>query len=215
MVGSRTQRELKGYPGIGLDKNTETKKSIISSRSFSKNVCTKIELSEAVSTYATRVAEKLRRQKSCASGITVFVLTNRFGPKSSYYYGTKSAILNEQTNFTANLVSEASKLLDKLFIKDLKYKKAGVMVWGLVDEDKIQKNIFQDTVYDDKIRLKQANISQTLDIINKKFGKQSIKLASVGVKQDWNMKSGYRSNRYTTIWRELLTIDIDKIDKNI
>jgi DNA polymerase V len=214
MVGARTQRELKGFVGVGLDSSSETKKSIISSRSFGKNVCTKVELSEAVSTYTSRVAEKLRKQKSCTTALTVFILTNRFGPKKSYYYGTKSAILNEQTNFTADLVIEANKLLDEIYVDGLKYKKAGVIVWGLVDEDKTQKNIFHDTDEYEKIKLKQAVISKTIDSLNKKFGNHSLKIGSMGVKQDWNMKSGLRSDRFTTVWDELLTIDIDRIHKS-
>ena len=41
------------------------------------------DLKEAIATHTSRAAEKLRKQQQSATGITIFILTNRF--KDSYY----------------------------------------------------------------------------------------------------------------------------------
>jgi DNA polymerase V len=62
---------------------------------------------------------------------------------------------------------------------------------------------------------KSARLMQTIDSINQKMGRATIKLASEGVqkhkqaqiKQPWRMKQEMMSPRYTTDWGELLQVD--------
>ena len=45
-----------------------------------------------------------------------------------------------------------------------------------------------------------------MDGINKKMGKESIKLASEGFKRPWRMKQGNKSPCYTTAWNEIIKV---------
>ncbi|OYZ68920.1 MAG: hypothetical protein B7X98_01665 [Methylophilaceae bacterium 17-43-7] len=47
-------------------------------------------------------------------------------------------------------------------------------------------------------------LMQAMDTINKKMGKESIKLASEGFTRPWKMKQGNKSASYTTNWEELV-----------
>ena len=62
IVLERTVMELRGYPCIGLEEHPSTKKEIVVSRTFGKKVTTLELINEAVSDYAARAAEKLRRE---------------------------------------------------------------------------------------------------------------------------------------------------------
>jgi DNA polymerase V len=202
IFGARTQTELRGIPSLSLEEIANPKKAIISSRSFGKNVVKIEELRQSVATYMSRACEKLRRQGSAASSISVFIMTNRFD--AGGYYGSKSATLQIQSNFTPDLVNAALGLLDQIFVPGFVYKKAGVMVWGLVPEDKVQNNIFEEIEEIQATKTKKKDMMQAVDKLNHKYGRDQIRIGSMGIKQNWVMKAGVRSSRYTTLWNELL-----------
>ena len=76
VVMERTVRELRGEPCLEMVDVTPDKQQIISSRSFGRYVTELHELEEAVSTYMSRAAEKLRRQNSVAATAYVYIRTN-------------------------------------------------------------------------------------------------------------------------------------------
>ena len=78
VVVERTVMELRGVACIGLEEIAPARKQIISSRSFGHPVTEVNELTEAAASYATRAAEKLRRQDCVASFMQVFMHTNPF-----------------------------------------------------------------------------------------------------------------------------------------
>jgi DNA polymerase V len=60
------------------------KHSLMVSRSFGRILTALTEMREAVATYTTRVAEKLRRAQRAARVLTVFLMTNRFTEEPQY-----------------------------------------------------------------------------------------------------------------------------------
>jgi DNA polymerase V len=74
VAGIRLIKELKGIPCIEMGNELVTKKMIATTRMFGKNVTKLSDIQEAVSTYTSRAAEKLRRQNSVASMIQVFMV---------------------------------------------------------------------------------------------------------------------------------------------
>ena len=81
-----------------------------------------------MSTFAVRCCEKLRKQKTCASEIRIFIYTNPFNPKQKQYYGTRSIKLDHATNDNHIIIQEAIKALKLIYKKGYSYKKAGVIV---------------------------------------------------------------------------------------
>jgi len=203
VIGVRTQMELKEISCLELNEVSDPRKGIMSSRSFSKYVTELDELQEAVSQYTTRAAEKLRKQNSIANNIYVFLQTNIHKLHEMQYSQGINYSLPEPTAFTPDLIRYARALMKKIYKQGYKYIKAGVMLTGIISKDTIQLNVFLNNKHDKKYRLMQS-----IDDINQYWGRDTVKSASSGIKQDWKMRRDYCSPRYTTNWNELLTIKL-------
>ncbi len=204
VVGIRLLKELKGETANEMKDELVIKKMIASTRMFGCPVKNIGDIKEAVATYTSRAAEKLRRQRSAASIISVFVVPKeqshntyfRHGPTVSSYVTLPLA-----TSATNELIKPAVKLVDKLFEQGRIYKKAGVMLSGIVPDTTIQGNMFVS-------ENKNSNrfLMSTLDNVNSAMRDDMIKFATSGTKRDWKMRQELRSPRYTTRWEELFKV---------
>jgi DNA polymerase V len=204
IVGLKTLKELNNISCLELEAVAETKKGIASTRSFGKNVTTLEELKEAVAFYVGIAADKLRKQKSVTSYLYIFIMTNRFH-KLSYEYASEGITLPLATSYTPDLINYAHKILEKIYKSGVIYKKAGVYLTGLMQEDEVQTNIFTaDSDFDSQ----KSQAIRAMDQIQKRFGKSALQIAAQGTKFAWAMNSNFRSPRYTTNWNELPKIII-------
>lgn len=203
VVGLRTAWELRGIPCLELEELPPAKKAIMSSKSFGRPVTEPAELAEAVATYTGVAAEKLRKQGSLASFIEVFVSTDRF--KDDHYANAMQIVLPQPTNYTPILIHYAKWGLEKILYKGYRYKKAGVMLGGLVPADSYQPDLFAS---DPKLQEKQKRIMDLMDQANKAYGRKVLRLAAEGIEQPWKMKREMCSPCYTTRWDDLLEIKI-------
>ena len=201
IVGLRLLNELRGISCYPLEQSPPRKKSITVSRTFKKGVESLAELLEAVAAYVSAGAEKLRREKLGAGVLIVYVMTNRF--KEDYYYNSVTIKLPVQTNDTSELIRYAQDGLKKIYKKEGRYKKAGILLNDLGSEALIQANFF-DTV--DRIRSKK--LMQALDTINSTMGSGVIQYGAVGLahNQSWKTAFNQRSRSYTTHWDHLLEV---------
>lgn len=204
VVGTRLIKELRGVPCIPMKDPLEVKKMIATTRMFGKPVFELSEIKEAVATYVSRAAEKLRRQYYAATSIQVFVVTNGYR-KEKYEYNPQSRY--QHSNFlvatadTAELIQYALPLAEKLYEPGLKYLKAGVILGGLVPDNSIQANLFVHEEQNQKRFLMEA-----VDNINFSNRDDIIKYAASGLKRNWKMRQELRSKRFTTRWNELYEI---------
>jgi DNA polymerase V len=186
--GLRTQMELKGISCIPLENDFSPKKGICSSRSFGKPVKTLAELKEAVSLYTSRACEKLRSQHSVAGNIQVFIFTSRFVDKSRTYYGVAHSKLLTFSNSTPVFIKSAFEALEKVFRQGYLYKKAGVYLYNICDEENCQKSLFTYQNHE-----KFSKLSEIVDTVNKDHGSESLFYASSGCARDWKMKREHLS----------------------
>ncbi len=197
-VGHKTVLELRGYACVTMDEAPAAKKSILCSKSFSKQVTSQSELAEAVSTYVTRASEKLRRQRSVAGYMMVFLNTNRFkdGPQ---YNNSASTTLFPPTAYTPDLIDTALKLLEEVYLPGFEYKKAGVMFADIISVDDIPLNFIEVNYMDDK----RHDLMDAVDLVNRRMGRDTLFYASSGIKKDWEMRRAKLSPCYTTRWADL------------
>jgi DNA polymerase V len=201
VTGVRLIRELKGQTAIVMEEELVDKKMIATTRMFGRPVTDIGEIKEAVATYISRAAEKLRRQQSAAGIISVFIvpkeqdhMTNfRHGPSVSSY-----KTLPKATSLTHELIKPAIDLVDNLFVQGQSYKKAGIMLSGLVPDHSIQGNLFVPHSEN-----QHRFLMHTIDNINFSMRDDSIKFGSAGMKKDWKMRQELRSGRHSTRWEEL------------
>jgi DNA polymerase V len=204
VMGERCVYELNGLSCFGLDKYPEPKKAICSSRSFGVPVISKHDLEEAVASYVSRATEKLRSQNSYANVLIVFINTNRFKKDEPQYSNSVYIKLKEPTSSTIDLTKSALSGLIMIYKSGYKYKKAGVLLEGIQPNNQIQLKLFHSF---NRAKKQQINVlMKTIDLINKRWGRDSLKLAAEGTKQAWKMQRARLSQRYTTNWNELLEI---------
>jgi DNA polymerase V len=199
VMGEKCVLELRGIPCFDLDSNPEPQKGIATTRTFGRDVSSKQHLREAIASYVAIAAEKLRSQNSKTNVLTVFVRTNRF--KGRYYSNSHTIKLPGSTSSTIELTRYALECLDQIYKFGYKYKQSGVFLTGIEQERKSQMEIFSS----EKSEKKQGFLMKTIDEINKKWGRGSLKLASEGIDNRWFYTRTKLSKRYTTSWEELLT----------
>ncbi len=201
VVGMRLIEELNGNSCLNLEELILPKKSIACTRSFGTTVTTMGELSEAISVYTSRAAEKLRKQQSVANAINVFIQTNRFATDATPFNGSITVNLSVPTSDTSELIHYARIGLKKIYRDDLIYKKAGIILTGLTQQAQIQTSLF-----DNRDRKKSTKLMEAVDGINAKLGRDTVTFASAGTDNRWKQKPAYTSNRYTTRWGELMLV---------
>ncbi|MCP5007265.1 MAG: Y-family DNA polymerase [Planctomycetes bacterium] len=206
VIGEQCVLELRGIPCFELDRQPVRKKGIRSSRSFGKSVTTLEDIEEAIASYVSRAAEKLRSQHSCANILIVYVKTNKFKRDEAQYANSIHIKLNEPTASTIELTKLALRGLNKIYKHGYRYKKAGVLLEGIQPDSLIQLNMFSSLDY--AVIEREEALMQTVDRINRKWGRGSLRLAAEGMKQTWKMRRSMLSPAYTSNWEELLVISV-------
>lgn len=198
--GLRTVLELNGQPCISLDDIRHDKKAIVSSRSFSRYVTEKQDLIEAISTYTVRAAEKLRKQRSAAKFLSVFIRTNPFAEVRQYHNGCQIT-LPQATDVVPELIEHALQALNKIYRQGYSYQKAGILLAGLEPSKSSQYDLFEPPT-----RMSKIIATETVDKINEIFGKGTVFYASQGIARQWSMKREMESPHYTTQWDSLANV---------
>ena len=204
VTGAKLIRELKGISSMQMEPERVNKKMIATTRMFGSPVTNLQDIKEAVATYTSRAAEKLRRQHSAASTISIFIVAkeNNSGPYFKHGPSISSyVILPVATSLTNELIKPALQLVERLYEKGKAYKKAGVILSGIVPDSSIQASLF-----DPPTSAKGRLLMSMIDNINFSMRNDVLKFASGGTKRDWKMRQELRSPRYTTRWDELFLI---------
>ncbi len=191
------KKELQGFQKFFLNKNSKSKKNIMCSRSFGASVKTLSELKASVAHHVSSATHKLRKQNSLCRTVRVFVRTNRFRD-SKQYYGSNEYVLDMATADTRKVMIGAMRVLDKIFVEGLEYKKAGVVLGSIADK-KTQLSLFQKMD-----NSKAENLMKSIDLINAKSGAETIKFAITSTpKKSWRMTQNLKSQSYVTGWGSL------------
>lgn len=201
VVTERLGRELNGTPCLPLELLTPDRKSIVASRSFGQAVTDKADIEEAVMAFASRAAIKLRRQGLAAGHLSVFIHTNPFREQDPQYTVQRGIALPVATADTAKLITAAQRALGAIWRKGYRYKKAGVMLDGLVKAAIVGNGLFEERDGGRSLARMKA-----LDGLNLRFGRDTVTLGRTAAKRPWALRSEMLSRRYTTDWEELLAV---------
>ena len=201
VVLERTVRELQGMQCIDLDDAPAAKKEIACTRSFGQAITELPPLVEAVSEFASRAAEKLRKQGSLASQLLVFAHTSPFRPGPRF---NKSVVvpLRRPTADTGKLVWAAAMGMRRMYEPGYKMAKAGVMLLDLVPGNVLQGEL--DLEQEDQ--RDRTKLMVALDTLNGRYGKGTVHSAGTGGTnkgKDWGMKQERRTPQYTTRWEDV------------
>jgi DNA polymerase V len=191
----RTASELTGIECLGLEV-VQDKKQIYSTRSFGKKVTSLSELHEAITLYATKACEKLRKQKHRVKTLHVFIQTSPFS--SNYYAKSIVVQLPYATDDSRLVIHHAKAAIAQIFVSNRQYSKAGIGLIELVPKINNQQDFFcrGQPLASDKVM-------SALDIINKKYGRGTAFMAAQGIRKPWVMRQNFKSPAYTTQWGDL------------
>lgn len=190
----RTVAELNGQSCDALHAVTPDKKQIVCSRSFGTQISRLSELEQAVIAYASRAAEKLRKQKSQANFVQVYLRTNPHNASAPQYHPVLTLPLPEPSSDTRALCGAALAALRSIYRDGYAYQKTGVTLLGIVSSADRPRTLFEDTDATEKSNALMA----TLDAVNRRMGSGTLRLLGEGYKKEWAMKRGNMSHRYTT-----------------
>ncbi|WP_313360495.1 DUF4113 domain-containing protein, partial [Empedobacter sp.] len=199
IVGLRLKKDLLGEAVLDLEA-ISAKKSIATTRSFEEYTNDFEYVKERVATFAVSCAEKLRKQNSSCNLVTVFIQTNNFDRNKPQYYRTISVHLPYESNSSITLSKFAIKAFEQIYKDGYEYKKAGVVVSGIVSSDQKQLSLFEEE------NPNHPDLMKVIDLLNKKFGAAKIKLASQDLNKTWKMRQNNLSSCYTTKWKDLLVV---------
>ena len=195
VVMERTIRELHGESCIELEQAPSAKKQIICSRSFGQRVTEIEDLQDALAHFVSVAARKLRAQESVASVMQIFLLTDKHRKELPQYCPSTTIPLIVPSANIITLQNWAVSALQLIYKAGYQYKKAGVILSDISKEAYCQTDLFAAN--------ENPALMKTLDLINTRYGKGTLKLSQDGARQKWAMKQESKSPEYTTNWFEL------------
>jgi DNA polymerase V len=199
--GHRMIKELKGIACYSLKDGKDPRKSINATRSFGQVVTDRATLQEALCNHVDRACQKLRKQKSVAQYLSIFICNGRHGRDQPFTYSDLFHF-DPGTADSGKMMKAVAYLLARIYRPGKRYKKCGVYLWGLHPANSVQTHLF--VAHDNA---KNQTLMQVMDSINAKQGRGTVKLAACGTYDaNWSMQSQHRSPCYTTRWSELLTV---------
>lgn len=204
VVLERTLRELQGTPCIDLDHAPVPRKEIACTRSFGHPVTELSDLNQAVTEFASRAAEKVRKQHSLTRQVMVFIRTSPFRQDAQYSQSVIVPLVRPSAD-TAVIVHAALTGLKIIYQPGFQLAKAGVMLLDLQSDTVVQGELdLQAETETDHRQTEDKDKTQlmsTMDGLNRRFGRGTLKMASSGLAGDkriWSMKQQRRTPGYTT-----------------
>lgn len=195
VVGVRLQQELRGVACLPLEVLPAAKRETCVSRSFSQPIRELSQLKEALATYLSRAAEKLRHQHQCTGMVTVFVRSSPFNG-TSFYSRAATVSLAMPSNDTGVLLAAALPLAEQLFHPHKPLQKAGVLMQQLVGEGLLQHHLLAPLPVEQQ--RKREALMATIDGLNHRYGQGSVQWAACGLKAPWSMRRSRLSRAATT-----------------
>ena len=195
----KLKKDLEGVSKILLDEPV-TKKAIATTRSFEYTFSDIDNIKERISTFATSCAEKLRKQNSSCHMVMVVLHSDRHKKDSEQHRASRTVVFSYPTNSTLTISKSAVEAVKTIFKKGVKYKRAGVIVTGLVPSDNYQINMFATE------NPKHKPLMQAIDKINQTFKSDKVKLANQDLQRTWKMRQERLSPKYTTNINDIITV---------
>ena len=197
----RTHLELNHQACIELEDTPPAKKTILRSRSFGQPITQLNDVRQAMVTFVSFAAAKLREQQGVCQTLTLFITTNPFNPNDTLYRNNVTLALPYPTDDTRILAAHIKHGLEKIWQPGLAYHKAGIILGEISPKHQQQGDLFQP-------QAPNSDLMQLMDQVNRKMGKHTLRVASQGkIEQaNWSMRQNHTSPRYTTRWQEMACV---------
>lgn len=200
ITGLKLKKDLEGVPSLDLDDHTRDKRAIATTRSFEYTFSDFENIKERIITFASSCAEKLRKQHSSCNMIIVILRSNRHKKEEEQHRASYIITLPYATDSTLVIANHAVKAVKKIYKSGIKYKRAGVIVTGLIPTNNRQLDLFTSE------SPKHKPLMKVIDDLNTKIGDYKIKLAGQDLERTWKMRQEHLTPRYTTNIDEIIEV---------
>lgn len=201
VVIEKTARELAGTPCLELDEPDPPKQEICCSRMFGKRLTEIAPIKEAVATYMMRATEKLRAQQSLCKKIRISVRTGMFNPEEAKYANGVLVELPYPTDDVRLMTRAAVDAVARIYRPGFKYSKAEVLLVSLC-----QKGEYTEDLFSISQPVATEKVMGVLDAINGRWGRGTLRVASVPTDPEWGMRREMMSQSFTTRVDQLWTV---------
>ena len=195
----KLKKDLEGIPTIQLEE-VKTKRAIATTRSFEYTFSDIDNIKERISTFATSCAEKLRKQGSSCHIIYVLLSSDRHKKDLEQHRASKLVSLPFPTDSSLIITQQAVQAVTSIFKSGIKYKRAGIIVMGLVPTNNYQLHLFENE------NPKHKSLMHAIDGLNAKYADNKVKLGSQDLKRTWKMRQERLSPRYTTNINDVIKV---------
>ena len=199
IVFERIVHELNQVQILELENLFEPNHQIISSRSFGQTITTRDGILAALTYHVEQASRKMRRQGLFARNMLIFANTSRFS--RDYLSSSTNIVFPEPVDSFRYMSQAVTKYLDRIFKPGAHYKKAGVILTGLVTAEYQPRDLFGNVTFS------KDPLLPSIENIKKRFGKSAISLGSTKLSNDWHMQCNLMSKQYTTDINNLLVVN--------
>ncbi|MEZ4810302.1 MAG: Y-family DNA polymerase [Allomuricauda sp.] len=200
IIGLKLKKDLEGIPTLDLDDDTRDKKAIATTRSFENTYSDIEDIKERISTFASSCAEKLRSQNSSCNHVVVLLQSNRHKKNEPQDRGTAIVTLPYATDSSLTISNYAVEAAMSIYKPGINYKRAGVIVSGLMPSNERQLDLF---LHEDP---KHHKIMKVMDSVNDRYGDYKLKIANQDLERTWKMRQEHLSPRYTTNINDIIKV---------
>ncbi len=197
--GRQLVAELNGMSCYPLQMEGKRRQSIARTRTFGEDTNDLGSIESAITTFATQAAFRLRVSEQVTRRAAIFLATNKHKP--GYQRWTQELFYRVPTADTGKLIATLLEELGKIYNPSQHYYRAGVFLWDFMPANNLQTDLLG--VVDVGRETKAASRMQTIDNVNERFGKETIRYASQDLGNHWRPRYNLRSPRYTTKTTEL------------
>ncbi len=195
----KLKQDLQGVPTLTLN-DIKNKQAIATTRSFDYTYSDINYIKERIATFAITCAEKLRKQGTSCHVIYVMLSTDRHKTNKTQHRASKLVSLTYPTDSSLIIGREAVRAVSEIFKSGIDYKRAGVMVTGLVPTNNYQLQLFEAE------NPKHKPLMKAIDHLNTKYANYKVKLGSQDLKHTWKMRQERLSPRYTTNINDVIKV---------
>ena len=195
----KLKKDLEGISKIGPE-TLKNKRAIATTRSFEHTIKDLEDIKERISTFACSGAEKLRKQGSSCHMMFIFLRSDYHKKNLEQHRASIVVNIPFPTNSSLTLSTNAIKAVATIYKKGIQYKKAGIILTGIVPTDNHQLQLFNHE------HPKHLPLMRTIDFINKKYHEPKLKLGNQDLKRTWKMRQEYLSPNYTTNLNDIITV---------
>jgi len=188
----RTQLELNGVCAVDLKGNDGPREMINVGRTFGSRIDTLDSLTAALVEFASLAASRLRKQGSAASAMRVYARTSPYDNKDAPYAKSITVPFSQPASDVRIFARAAAQAARTIFRSGVRFSKAGVLLMGVQPASAMsQQDLFgYDTGSQDRLM-------STLDEINSRFGRGTVKLGRTIVAGGWKPRSDNLSPAYS------------------